>query len=199
MRSLPANGQETIEETAGIRFRIRKSLRRTCQITVEKDGTVTLRMPLLSSEEEARELIAKHRRWILNRIRKNELRETVQNAEEQLSDEEKKNLKAMAKKKIPERVAFFAERIGVNYGTISYRFQKSRWGSCSVKGNLNFNCLLMLAPEEVLDSVIVHELCHRKYMNHSGKFYREIERVFPEYRKNHDWLKKHGDELMGRL
>ena len=74
--------------------------------------------------------------------------------------------------------------------------QKSRWGSCSAKGNLNFNCLLMRAPEEILDYVIVHELCHRKEMNHSDRFWAEVEKVMPSYKERRKWLKDHGNELM---
>lgn len=93
---------------------------------------------------------------------------------------------------IPERVRHFAPLIGVDYGRITIRCQRTRWGSCSAKGNLSFNCLLMLLPNEVVDSVVVHELCHRKHMNHSPLFYAEIERVFPEYRKCSKWLKENG-------
>ena len=64
---------------------------------------------------------------------------------------------------------------------------------------MNFNCLLMLAPPEVLDSVVVHELCHRKEMNHSKQFYEEVRRVFPEYDKWNGWLKTHGPDLMKRM
>ncbi|MBQ0100131.1 MAG: M48 family metallopeptidase, partial [Lachnospiraceae bacterium] len=61
---------------------------------------------------------------------------------------------------------------------------------------LNFNCLLMLAPPEVMDSVVVHELCHLKQMNHSKKFYDEVLRVMPDYRARQKWLKEHGAELL---
>ena len=64
---------------------------------------------------------------------------------------------------------------------------------------MNSNCLLMLAPPEVLDSVVVHELCHRKEMNHSKQFYEEVRRVFPEYDKWNGWLKTHGPDLMKRM
>lgn len=105
-------------------------------------------------------------------------------------------LMKQAKKVIPERVAFFAPLVGVVPGRIAIRCQKTRWGSCSAKGNLNFNCLLMLAPPEVMDSVVVHELCHLKQMNHSKKFYDEVLRVMPDYRTRQKWLKEHGAELL---
>jgi predicted metal-dependent hydrolase len=74
--------------------------------------------------------------------------------------------------------------------------QKSRWGSCSGQGNLNFNCLLMRAPDDVVDYVIVHELCHRKEMNHSDRFWTLVESVLPDYKEKRKWLKDHGSELM---
>lgn len=113
--------------------------------------------------------------------------------------EELKTLTDRAKQVFPARVAYYAPLVGVSYGRITVRHQRTRWGSCSSKGNLNFNCLLMLAPPEVIDSVVVHELCHRKVMNHSKRFYAEVLRVFPEYRKWQKWLRLNGSALMRRM
>ena len=110
-----------------------------------------------------------------------------------------RDLADKALKVIPERVRYYAPKIGVTYGRITIRNQRSKWGSCSSKGNLNFNCLLMLTPPEVIDSVVVHELCHRKEMNHSEKFYSEVLRVFPGYWEWDKWLKENGDLLMKRM
>ena len=100
---------------------------------------------------------------------------------------------------IPDRVRHYAALIGVRYGRITIRNQKSKWGSCSAKGNLNFNCLLMLCPPEVLDYVVVHELCHRKEMNHSPKFWAEVEKYVPDYMTQRKWLKDEGSRLITRL
>ena len=89
--------------------------------------------------------------------------------------------------------------VGVTVGRVTIRNQKTRWGSCSTKGNLNFNCLLMLCPEEVRDYVVVHELCHRKELNHSARFWAEVEKILPDYCIKRKWLKEHGIEIIGRM
>lgn len=104
-----------------------------------------------------------------------------------------------AKQILPERIAYFASLLGVSYGRITIRAQRSRWGSCSAKGNLNFNCLLMLVPPEVRDYVVVHELCHRLELNHSPKFWAWVERVVPDYKLHRTWLRDNGSSLIGRL
>ena len=85
----------------------------------------------------------------------------------------------------------------MTYGRITVRDQKTRWGSCSQTGNLNFNFRLILAPSEVLDYVVVHELCHRRQMNHSTQFWQEVAQVLPDYRKRKAWLTENGWRLMG--
>lgn len=96
-------------------------------------------------------------------------------------------------------MAHFAPLAGVTYGSVGLRCLRSRWGSCSGKGSLSFNCPLMLAPSEVTDYVVVHELCHRREMNHSRRFWAEVERVLPDYKIRQDWLKKNGAALLRRL
>jgi len=136
-----------------------------------------------------------HEKWIEKHLAQlEELPEA-----ERLTMEEIRALADKALKVIPERVAFYAPQVGVTYGRITIRNQRSKWGSCTVKGNLNFNCLLMLAPPEVLDSVVVHELCHRKHLDHSKEFYEEVLSVFPDYRKWNEWLKQNGMRLMRRM
>ena len=82
---------------------------------------------------------------------------------------------------------------------ISIRHPKGRWGSCNIKGNLSFNCLLMLAPPEVRDYVVVHELCHFLQMNHSPAFWAEVRRAFPGYEAPYNWLSENGRFLLERI
>lgn len=84
-------------------------------------------------------------------------------------------------------------------GEIVARAQRTRWGSCSARGSLSFNCLLMLAPPEMREYVAVHELCHRKQMNHSAAFWREVALWLPDYAAQRAWLREHGPALLGRL
>ena len=84
-----------------------------------------------------------------------------------------------------------AEKLGVTYGRITIRHQKTRWGSCSSSGNLNFNCALMNTTPEIIDYVVVHELCHRKQMNHSALFWAEVEKVLPNYKELRSALKNY--------
>ena len=118
---------------------------------------------------------------------------------DKLTAEEIRALAAKALEVIPERVAYYAPLMGVTYNRITIRNQKTRWGSCSSKGNLNFNCLLMLCPPEVIDSVVVHELAHRREMNHSKRFYAHVLRVYPDYYKWNKWLKENGPVLIRRM
>jgi len=115
------------------------------------------------------------------------------------TDEEIRELVKKARLVIPEKVATFAEKMGVSWGKISIRKQTTVWGSCSMSGNLSFNCLLMLMPESVVDYVVVHELAHRIQMNHSRLFWAEVEKMMPDYKLRRDWLKKEGGKYLTRM
>lgn len=95
-----------------------------------------------------------------------------------------------------ERVAYHAQRIGVTVAGITVRNQRSRWGSASATGRLNFNIRLLLAPPEVLEYVVVHELMHLRHMNHSKDFWQAVGAYFPEYAHYRKWLKDNGRELV---
>ena len=85
--------------------------------------------------------------------------------------------------------------VAVPYGRVTVREQRTRWGSCSSKHNLNFNWKLILAPPEALEYVVIHELCHLIHLNHSERFWAEVKKRMPEYESWKRWLKLHGSEL----
>ena len=186
-----------------LKYRVIRSARHTMMIQIIAGTEIVVRAPKKVSDKKIHDFVQSQEAWIRKHLKKkpegNAEGECGRSDLPPLTPEELKELFDKALKVIPERVRYYAPIVGVTYGRITIRNQRTRWGSCSSKGNLNFNCLLMLAPPEVLDSVVVHELCHRKEMNHSSKFYAEVYKAFPEYDKWNKWLKEHGSELMLRM
>lgn len=180
-------------------YQVIRSKRKTMSLEVNRNGEVVVRVPLRVSEKTIEAFVLEHKAWIEKALVKVEKRKEETGNVEKLTEEEFNALCEKAMKVIPERVKYYAPEVGVTYGRITLRNQKTKWGSCSAKGNLNFNVLLMLMPDDVIDSIVVHELCHRKEMNHSKKFYDEVYRVFPKYDECHKWLKKNGNQIMRRL
>lgn len=178
-------------------IKVIRSRRKTLSMALKPEGLV-VRAPLRTSDRQIKQFIDSHRGWLEKAVARQEQRQRELADLPQLTEEELRKLAQEARAYLPERVSYYAPKVGITYGRITIRTQKSRWGSCSTKGNLNFNCLLMLTPPEVIDSVVVHELCHRKEMNHSEKFYREVLRVCPDYWNCYRWLKEHGEAIMLR-
>ena len=175
-----------------------RSNRKTLSIQL-KAGEIIARAPLRMKDKEIYSFIESKEQWIKKGLAKIEEHEKAVGELAPFTNEELGALAEKARVIISDRVKYYAPKAGVTYNRITIRCQRTRWGSCSSKGNLNFNCLLALFPLEVIDSVVVHELCHRKHMNHSPQFYAEVERVFPEYKKWHKWLKDNGGACMARL
>ena len=173
-------------------YRVIRSNRKTIAIQIMPDGEVVVRAPMRMPTATIEGFVQNKTSWIEKQLARLPVVEKF--TEVQMGELVKK-----AKAVIPEKVAHFAPLVGVDYGRVSIRAQHTRWGSCSGRGNLNFNCLLMLAPPEVADYVVVHELCHRKEMNHSQRFWLEVERVLPNYRASKKWLKDNGQNLIRRL
>lgn len=174
-----------------------RSQRKTIGLEIREDLQVILRIPKQMKEKEIREFLERKKDWLeqhYSRIESTYKQPVVKLTTEQLQD-----LTEQARLVIPQRVRKYAPLVGVDYGRITIRRQKTRWGSCSSKGNLNFNCMLMKAPDTVIDYVVVHELCHLLEMNHSKKFWLEVARVFPEYQKARCWLKEKGSRLIQEL
>ena len=175
-----------------------RSNRKTLSIEL-RPNEIIARAPMRMKEKEIYKFIDSKKLWIDKHLLKLNERQKVLDDLKPYTDEEIKQFTAKAKLDIPKRVEFYAKKIGVTYNKITIRCQHTRWGSCSSKGNLNFNCLLVLLPDEIIDSIVVHELCHIKQMNHSARFYAEIDKVFPNYKQCHLWLKQNGGMYLNRI
>ncbi|WIJ25216.1 M48 family metallopeptidase [Devosia sp. RR2S18] len=105
-------------------------------------------------------------------------------------------LKSQAQEDLVARTTVHAERLGVTVKVVKLREQKSRWGSCSSTGNINYNWRLILAPPFVLDYVAAHEVAHLVEMNHSAAFWATVKRTLPDMDRGRAWLKAHGRQVM---
>ncbi len=180
-------------------YTLLRSRRRTLALEITPSGQVLVRAPLKMSRARIQAFVLEKAGWIrahLARVK----RQNEQAAQAgRLTKEELSSLRGALEPVLRQRAAHFAAKLGVTYGKITLRCQRTRWGSCSASGNLSFNCLLALAPPEVLDYVVVHELCHRKQMNHSPAFWREVAALLPDYPARRAWLKNNGPVLLARL
>lgn len=174
---------------------IKRSSRRTLSVEVRRDGSLLVRAPTRMPKKEIIAFLESKREWIEQKRGAVSKLDGIQ----PLSGDELSDLQKAANGYISQRVAFFADKVGVEYGRITVRRQKTRWGSCSAAHNLNFNCLVMLMPREVVDYVIIHELCHIIELNHSAAFWREVARVMPDYAQHRRWLHENGDRYMKLL
>ena len=190
---------ENLESNTQIKFQIIRSARRTISLEITRSGQVIIRAPKHMPEAEIQKFVRDKSGWLQNHLQKRKTEQEALRDAGRFTEEEIGKMIRLAKQVIPDKVAYYARLMGVSYGRISIRRQKSRWGSCSREGNLNFNCLLMMAPAEVLDYVVVHELSHRLEMNHSTRFWAHVGDVLPDYRNAKKWLKEQGGALMLRM
>lgn len=179
-----------MEKEKTVPVEIIRSSRKTMSLEVTKESRVVVRAPYEMPESRIRAFVESKKEWIGRQLQKSEQRQEIRQQAGTVSEEQRAAGIRAARTRIAERAAWYAGIIGVTYGRITIRDQKTRWGSCSSKGNLNFTWKLILAPPGVLDYVVVHELCHRIEMNHSPAFWCQVERIMPEYRQYRSWLKE---------
>lgn len=173
-------------------YRIIRTRRKTIGLEISPDLQITVRAPYHLSDVRIREFVESKQTWILKHLAIMQDRQAHDPIPAGvISDKELRHMTEEARIIIPERVKYFAQIIGVTYGQITIRHQKTRWGSCSSSGNLNFNCMLMATSPELIDYVVVHELCHRKQMNHSPLFWKEVEEILPDYRNLRSRLREY--------
>ena len=177
-----------------IKIEIIRSSRKTLAIEIRPDMRVIVRAPHRAPNGYIEQFISDRADWIVEHLRRMEQKNRQCNDAlpvKKLSNNDIKELADKACACIPGRVAHFAPLVGVTYGRITIRNQRTRWGSCSSQGNLNFNNRLLFVPEELVDYVVVHELAHRKEMNHSKAFWDVVEKYMPDYKERRAKLREY--------
>ena len=176
-------------------YRLFRSARKTLAVKITADGNVFVYAPIGASMNRIEGFIKDKSAW----IEKHRTEICRNNTEPKFTKAEIVGFKKDLIKILTEKLPSLAETVGVTYGRVTVKSQKTVWGSCSVKGNLSFNCLLFLIPENLAEYVIIHELCHLKFMNHSERFWAEVRRYYPDYKNARKNLKLYGRSLFYRL
>ena len=162
------------------------SKRKTLSLSVKADGSVIVRAPVRTAKSRIEAFVSEHEQWI-ERARKR-VQERKYSMAKALDDEEKE-LRRRAKEIIPARVQYYSGLLGVTPTRITITGATTRFGSCSGKNSISFSFYLMRFPEEAVDYVVVHELCHILHHNHSKEFYKEIEKILPDYKEREKILR----------
>ena len=175
-----------------IRISVIRSARKSLGLEVRDANTVLARIPTRVSDRELKAFVENHRSWILEKTevmaeREEKRKSTPAPPPELLSKTDRMKIQL----KIGKRVRHYCEAMGGTVGYVTVKNQKTRWGSCSAKGNVNFNYQLAFLPDELLDYVVIHELAHRRHMNHSRAFWAEVEKYCPDYLERREQLKEY--------
>lgn len=157
------------------------------RLSVHRDASVVMTLPMRASRIAGERFMIEKAAWLLGKILDTKAKRDSSPAELAGADYARDKKKAAAF--IKERVSHFARLYDYRYERIFIRNQKTRWGSCSAKRNLNFNFKLFALPQPLADYVIVHELCHLEEMNHSAAFWKLVAKIFPDYRELRKELK----------
>ena len=166
-------------------YTLRFSNRRTLALQIQKDGSLLVLAPFFTRRDRIECFVEEKSLWI------EKAREQMQKRRKYPEvPEEIQRLVVKAKELLPQRVAFYSEKMGLKPEKITITKAKTRFGSCSSKKTISFSCFLLLYPPEAVDYVVVHELAHLKYMNHQKEFYRLIEQLMPDYKKHRALLKE---------
>lgn len=152
-------------------------------------------------ENESFKILGEKKEIIVEKRRSNEIDNNIRLAEHlieqtSLKDQLEKSLREHARKVFKIKSKKYSDRIHEEFEKIFIRDQKTRWGSCSSKNNLNFNWRLVLGPEHVLEYVVVHELVHLEHSNHGREFWSRVEKLYPDYKRSDNWLSKNGAKLV---
>lgn len=166
-------------------YKLEKSPRKTFVLKVEDDGSVLVKAPLTATKKQIQEFVQKHIGW----IEKSKQRVERRNKLTDLTAKEKAELKRIAGEYLPKRVEHYAKIMGLAVPSVKITSAKKRFGSCSYTNGLCFSLFLMKYPIQAIDYVVVHELAHIRYKNHSAAFYALIKKYLPDYKLREKMLK----------
>ncbi len=169
-----------------MKYNLIRTNRKTVSLSIN-DGNLIVRAPLNTSLKLIDEILKSHEKWINKRL---EISSQRSEKFKSLDDKKIKKLKEEAKIYFRDKSREFSKIMGLKHGRITITSAKTRFGSCSSKGNISFSYRLMLYPDEAREYVIVHELAHLVYMNHSKAFYALIAEYLPDYKERKKLLKK---------
>ena len=167
-------------------YRIIRSRRRTMALEITREAEVLVRAPYRASEAAIRRFVDGHREWIAVHLAR---RQAHLESHPAPTEEEIFALRQQAKEYLPGRVAYWAERMGVQPAAVKITSARTRFGSCSGKNSISFSLYLMQYPAEAVDYVVVHELAHIRHHDHSPAFYAEVAEVMPDYRRRQALLR----------
>lgn len=180
-----------------LNVKIIKSKRKSIGVEIKPDLTILVRAPYSVNDATIKKLLAEKSPWIEKKIK--EISNNNKNSLPEFTDKELEVLREQTRAIITPKAEYFAKILNVSFNKLFVKKQRSVWGSCSSKKNINFNLLLCLCPENVIDYIVVHELCHLKQLNHSKQFWAEVEKIFPKHKEAKNWLKTEGNKLIKRL
>lgn len=164
-----------------INYSVVHSSRRTLALEITRDCRIIVRAPYHCSDETIKRLIIKKEKWLTQNLKRQQ--ERIGKAPPPTEPEEIEALKSKAKDVIPPKVKYYAKQMGVVPTAVKITTARTRYGSCSGKDSLCFSCFLMQYPDEAVDLVVVHELCHIHHKNHATGFYEELASILPDWRE----------------
>ena len=188
-----------MDKKTTIAYYIKYSRRKSISMKFSSDGNLLISAPIGVSKKFVTDFIESRRGWIERNYKKIKAQKQLVDSLGFYSDIEIKDMKKKAKEIIPSRVEYYAKKGHFSYNRVCFKLMRTQWGSCSALGNLNFNCTLSLMPLSIIDSIVVHELCHLRHLDHSSSFYKEVYNLCPNYDECYKWLKINGPRYLARI
>ena len=168
-------------------YELIRSRRRTLALEITRDCRVLVRAPLRLSQAKIDAFVESHAAWIQTHLEQQ--RQRMASTPPPPTQADIATLKATARAVLPEKVAYWSEKMGVRPTGLKITTARKRYGSCSGKNSLCFSCFLMDCPEEAIDLVVVHELCHIREKNHGPRFYALLGQYLPDYKERKKLLR----------